>query len=490
MGTSAADGSFTVAVALRSPFDEAAEPRRAAAERVAACVAQGLARRFFLADRRPIAGEPAGEELARLVLDGGGEPVVAVAAGAAGRDELLARARGLAEAGVGELLVVTGDHAGGGGAGRPFDVDAAQLLMLLAAREGGAGGLRAGCVVSPNKTLEAELRWQYERLRRKVALGAAFVVAQVGYDPRAWDELARFRRLEGLPVALLGTVLLPDDSLAARIRAGRVPGVAVPPSLLERLSGDDPRPGLRLAGEAVAALRGLGYEGVLLCGRRIGPAEVAAVLEEADRIGPRWRERLEALRPALPRASLYREEPATGLATDEPSAVAPRRRHHPMYLFSYFVDYVAFGSWEPFFRVLTAVCRFCDPRPFWRRALWWVEYVSKAPIYRCRMCGDCTLYACGFLCTESACPKRMVNGPCGGSRDGRCEVEGAGRCVWVTVYERLKANEERPGFPAPPVPPKDRSLEGTCSWINFCLGRDHRKGRVKAGAPPRRPGSP
>ncbi len=35
------------------------------------------------------------------------------------------------------------------------------------------------------------------------------------------------------------------------------------------------------------------------------------------------------------------------------------------------------------------------------------------------------------------CPKRMLNGPCGGVRDGMCEVEGP--CVWVKVYAKLKS---------------------------------------------------
>jgi methylenetetrahydrofolate reductase (NADPH) len=74
----------------------------------------------------------------------------------------------------------------------------------------------------------------------------------------------------------------------------------------------------------------------------------------------------------------------------------------------------------------------------------------------------------------------MTNGPCGGSHDGWCEVHpGKKTCFWVQVYGRLKGLAERPGFPAPPVPAKDRGLEGTCSWINFCLGRDHRGAWVR-----------
>jgi methylenetetrahydrofolate reductase (NADPH) len=155
-----------------------------------------------------------------------------------------------------------------------------------------------------------------------------------------------------------------------------------------------------------------------------------------------------------------------------------------MYLFSHFVDYVAFGSWKPFFRLLTRISSFCDRHPFWYRLLRFVEYASKGPPYGCRMCGDCTLYACGFLCYESWCPKGMLNGPCGGSVDGYCEVHpGKKKCFWVRVYEELKGTTDRPDFVSPPIPPRDRSLEGTCSWVNFCLARDHRKFQRCEGPP-------
>jgi hypothetical protein len=42
------------------------------------------------------------------------------------------------------------------------------------------------------------------------------------------------------------------------------------------------------------------------------------------------------------------------------------------------------------------------------------------------------------------CPKRMLNGPCGGVRDGMCEVEGP--CVWVKVYAKLKSEDKLEEF--------------------------------------------
>jgi len=58
---------------------------------------------------------------------------------------------------------------------------------------------------------------------------------------------------------------------------------------------------------------------------------------------------------------------------------------------------------------------------------------------RCRACGDCILYETGGICPVVRCPKGMMNGPCGGMYEGKCEVGGYQLdCVWVLIYNRLK----------------------------------------------------
>jgi hypothetical protein len=58
---------------------------------------------------------------------------------------------------------------------------------------------------------------------------------------------------------------------------------------------------------------------------------------------------------------------------------------------------------------------------------------------RCRECGDCLLDWTGGICPLTACTKQMLNGPCGGAKDGKCEFEGEVRdCGWHLIYERLK----------------------------------------------------
>jgi len=57
----------------------------------------------------------------------------------------------------------------------------------------------------------------------------------------------------------------------------------------------------------------------------------------------------------------------------------------------------------------------------------------------CSQCGQCILGETAGICPITACAKGLLNGPCGGSRDGKCEIDPDRDCAWILIYERLKA---------------------------------------------------
>lgn len=79
---------------------------------------------------------------------------------------------------------------------------------------------------------------------------------------------------------------------------------------------------------------------------------------------------------------------------------------------------------------------------------------------RCNLCGECIAVDFGGFCPISRCPKKMLNGPCGGSVDGKCEVDPDLDCVWDLIYQKLK-RENRLDDLKKFVPAKDwsKSLE-------------------------------
>ena len=60
----------------------------------------------------------------------------------------------------------------------------------------------------------------------------------------------------------------------------------------------------------------------------------------------------------------------------------------------------------------------------------WTEY--------CHGCGDCVLAWTGGICPIARCPKNLINGTCGGTTDGKCEVNPEMDCAWYLIYKRLK----------------------------------------------------
>lgn len=56
---------------------------------------------------------------------------------------------------------------------------------------------------------------------------------------------------------------------------------------------------------------------------------------------------------------------------------------------------------------------------------------------RCAGCGDCILDKTGGLCPIARCAKQLLNGPCGGSTNGKCEISKDVDCVWQLIIDRL-----------------------------------------------------
>ncbi|UCC86914.1 MAG: methylenetetrahydrofolate reductase C-terminal domain-containing protein [Anaerolineales bacterium] len=58
---------------------------------------------------------------------------------------------------------------------------------------------------------------------------------------------------------------------------------------------------------------------------------------------------------------------------------------------------------------------------------------------RCQACGDCILDQTGGICPIARCSKQLLNGPCGGSQNGECEIDPEIPCAWQLIWERMSA---------------------------------------------------
>ena len=77
------------------------------------------------------------------------------------------------------------------------------------------------------------------------------------------------------------------------------------------------------------------------------------------------------------------------------------------------------------------VCAACDTYPL-------PGFQGVTPLeHDCRQCGECYLNLTGGICPITACSKSLVNGQCGGAKNGMCEVDPTMECGWERIYRRL-----------------------------------------------------
>ena len=66
-------------------------------------------------------------------------------------------------------------------------------------------------------------------------------------------------------------------------------------------------------------------------------------------------------------------------------------------------------------------------------------YQGVTPLeHDCKQCGECYLNLTGGICPLTACSKSLVNGQCGGAKNGKCEVDPDMECGWERIYQKLK----------------------------------------------------
>jgi methylenetetrahydrofolate reductase (NADPH) len=99
-----------------------------------------------------------------------------------------------------------------------------------------------------------------------------------------------------------------------------------------------------------------------------------------------------------------------------------------------------------------------------------LEDIVKVPLFRCQRCGECILSHTAFICCQR-CPKRLRNGPCGGTGEGgTCEVYPERKCIWFRIYHRAKRLKRLPLLRRIENI-HNWELENTSAWLNVFLKR-------------------
>ena len=396
------------------------------------------------------------------------------------------------------LLAMTGDFPlyGFEGKAKPvYDLDSIQLLRLISQMNAGrcieeeapGGGKECpptrffkGVAVSPFKKLEAEVFSQYGKLGKKIKMGADFVITQVGFDARKFDELLRFMRRQAIQIPVLGNVYVLNRPVAKVMNRTDVPGCVVTDELYRLIETESLAPDkgkvarLQRAAKLIAVLRGMGFHGVHIGGPNLKYEDVEWVIGKSKEYAPNWQEWVREFDfPQKDGFYLFKNNIQTGLNTDEPCIPQLLPRKQISHRIMRFLHHFIFTPDAPLHRTARSFFSRIDGTKV-EFPVTELEYIMKFLTSRCRRCGDCTLAEMAFLCPQSQCAKFLFNGQCGGSTDGWCEVfPGKKKCIYVRAYDRLKPYGEEKSLAEGYIPPRNWVLDQTSSWANYFLGRDH-----------------
>jgi methylenetetrahydrofolate reductase (NADPH) len=444
--------------------------------------------------------------LANMVADQRRRIVLHMACKDLNRNGLEAAAWRYAAQGFNNVLAITGDYPTGGfgGLAEPvFDLDSVALITMLRAMNEGlqvpgrTGKLETlpktdffiGCAVSPFKRYERELLPQFFKLVRKIACGAHWVIPQLGYDMRKFHEVKLFLELRGINVPVIGNVYLLSRAVARMFHSGKLAGCVVTDKLLETAekAAAGPDKGkqffLELAAKQLAVFKGLGFAAGYIGG--MAKAETfGRIIDLAKSFGPDdWRDFIKEIQYSQPgEFFLFEHDMYTGLSDagriNREYLQSLRHPEKPKevtmnYRLSRLVHGLAFTRDKALYPVLKRLFARWDKKPgFLSRMSYSLEKAGKLMMYGCQDCGDCSLPECAYICPKKWCSKCGRNGPCGGSADGRCELDDK-ECIWARIYQRLKYYGESEQMLDYPVTLYNATLKNTSSWANMFLDRDH-----------------
>ena len=514
IASSLASRDFTVAVEIETSRGLAMEePARRAVELARNVADSDIAHTVCFTDNpggNPhITPETLGAE---LLQHGGTEVVVNLSCKDYNRNGIESRLWSLASNGFHNVLALSGDYPVDGFAGDAlpvFDTDSVGMLEMIRRMNAGLSvslpGRRTaestltptrfcpGAAVNPFKLHEGEYLTQLYKMDMKLRTGAKWLVSQIGYDARKHHELVRYLNDQYGQDAppMLGSIFVLSAPAARFFGRWGIPGVAVNPDLVDLANRQAKSPDRgraffdELAAKQIAILRGCGFRGVYLSGR-LNFSRITRIIALADSYSTDdWLEFASEVNFSQPN-EFYLYEPGEhkGTASEAVNREYAERRakgastmkrvFYPNFAYrigrfgkNFIFDHRAKG-----YGAGSALYRQIEKSKVATKVAHGAEQLMKVPLYGCKDCGDCSLPEIGELCPESQCVKNQRNGPCGGTRAGKCEI-GDKDCIYLRAYNRLTLYGEQDDILKHPVVLTDSRLKGTSSWANTFAKRDH-----------------
>ncbi|TDQ39600.1 methylenetetrahydrofolate reductase C-terminal domain-containing protein [Thiopseudomonas denitrificans] len=368
------------------------------------------------------------------------------------QSDLLQQIRAMRALGLKQLLLLSGDRLPGH---QPDQTPVRYLesVPALQITRRHCPDWLLGAALNPFKYCEEESQAQYLKGQKKLLAGADFLTLQLGFDADKHLEAHAWMRRQPASKPVLACVMRLTVKRAAVLQS--VPGILITDSMRSFLQHEQKlsetaaseRSLERLALQIIG-LQLMGYAGIHLSG--VHSLEELLALEQAiirlrDSLTSleQWQLRWQASWQLPGTAAVCFTPPATARWTPGQPGVTASRKELLRYRFFYAVHEQLFdrNGWPG------RAFGWCMAQPVWKkpwpaRTLHAVERAIKRPLLGCDTCGTCRLQDTLYVCPET-CPKGLANGPCGGTRQNRCEF-GDRECIHSIKYRIAKSADQLP----------------------------------------------
>ncbi len=448
--------------------------------------------------------------LGKTIKEFGLEPLIHFSCKDKNRNQIESELLALDREGLHNLLVLTGDYPFYGylGKAKPvYDLDSVILLKMITNLEKGNTfppiPFFKGAVVNPFKITPLELIWQYLKLYKKIKAGAYFFITQVGFFPKKWQELKALfnlgltqffsqilkeknlhnpeedEKIKKLP--LIGSLLLLNPKLLVAIKKAKIPGIILTTDILKYFEeksfsdwegkGDSfEEKAINLCAKQAVILKRLGYKGVHLCGFPLNYNILDRFFERFSFYEAKGEDFLEEFGGEYVIETLDKTYKGKIASSEKEFFYLEDKGFKGIfYYLNESFHRLFFEEKSPFYPFFKKLISFIERAKVLKNLFTSFEYFIKKFLFNCQECGDCTLWNFNYRCPQSGCAKYLLNGPCGGSISGYCEVYPfVKKCHYVKSFKK-GLNLKVFLF----LPPLDWAFYKTSSWINFYLERGH-----------------
>lgn len=304
--------------------------------------------------------------------------------------------------------------------------------------------------LNPFKYREEEAMAQYLKLGKKIRAGTDFIITQIGFDIKKFEEALFWMDTRDYRVPMVANIMALTAARSRFIRKHQLAGVVITDSYHEFLQKEEelfPQQAtarvLRRTALLILGLRMLGFSGVQLTAIHTVD-QLLTLHKQIDYLAKKCPDRVSwnnAWQEALTLPKGFKADPVPEKAwympshmVDRPSSHAPlkdRIKYRTMKWVHSFLFDRGLGA-KALGRLVRNVKRHSKTDRWLER----IERIIKGPLFGCKTCGMCRLAATQYICPET-CPKGLANGACGGTKENICEY-GDRECIHSRKYRIAK----------------------------------------------------